>query len=471
MKCDTAIGRFLFAGGGITGCVARGGFRQLEGNNHNNPVEIDEQVIDLRVYVKILKKRRALIALVTLLAILTSAFLSFFVLPPVYEAGTLLLVTQATDKQQQVTGQQGDLNSIVNTISRIPVLTMNTYVGQAKSEAIMQRVIDKLGLAEKGYTTRSLAGQIKATAAKDSNLIEVTVSNTDPSLAADIANTLSREFLELISEKNQEQMERSVKFMQEQKSSTEKELDQAVEELKKFDSEPRGVAILQQEMAAKSQDLNKYQSELTRAEVELQQIAAAKMSLEEGLANTSKTIRVQKYDQTQGRVVSSEEINPAYTSLVEKLNEKVAAQAEKEAQVTGTRGVLAVMNQQIDQLQAELTDKKTKQDRLQAEVQRLESTRKLLADKTAQTQIARSIDLGSTSVVVFSPAMAPAEPVKPKKKLNIAIAFVLGLMASVSLAFLLEFLDNTIKNPEDVAQHLELPVLGMIPLADVRSSE
>ncbi|MDF9406780.1 hypothetical protein L7E55_00145 [Pelotomaculum isophthalicicum JI] len=129
------------------------------------------------------------------------------------------------------------------------------------------------------------------------------------------------------------------------------------------------------------------------------------------------------------------------------------------------------MNQQIDQLQAELTDKKTKQDRLQAEVQRLESTRKLLADKTAQTQIARSIDLGSTSVVVFSPAMAPAEPVKPKKKLNIAIAFVLGLMASVSLAFLLEFLDNTIKNPEDVAQHLELPVLGMIPLADVRSSE
>lgn len=437
-------------------------------SNQNNIPETDEQVIDLRVYLKVLKKRRALIALVTLLALLTSGILSFFVLPPVYEAKTLLLVTQATDKQQMVS-QQNDLNSIVNTISRIPVLTMNTYVGQVKSEALMQRVIEKLKLAERNYTTRSLAQQIKATAAKDSNLIEVTVSNTDPGLAADIANTLSREFLELISEKNQEQMERSVKFIQDQKGVTEKELEKAVEELKKFDSEPRGVTYLQQELAAKSQDLNKFQSELTRAEIELQQLAAAKARLEESLAATPKTISVQKYEQFQGKVVSSEEINPAYTSLAEKLNDRNAALAEKEAQVAGTRGVMTSLKEQIDQLQAELTDKKTKQDRLLADVKRLDDTRKLLADKTTQTQIARSIDLGSTSLVVVSPAMAPAEPVKPKKKLNMAVALVLGLMAAVALAFVLEFLDNTIKTPEDVAQHLELPVLGMIPLADIRA--
>ncbi len=437
-------------------------------SNHNNVTEIDEQVIDLRVYLKILKKRRVLIALITLLAVLTSGILSFFVLPPVYEAKTLLLVTQATDKQQMIS-QRDDLDSIVNTISRIPVLTMNTYVGQAKSEALLQRVIDKLDLAERDYTTRNLAQQINATAAKDSNLIEVTVNNTDPALAADIANTLSQEFLELISEKNQEQMERSVKFIQDQMGVTEKELTKATEELKKFDSQPRGVTYLQQELTAKSQDLNEFQSELTRAEVELQQLAAAKGRLEESLTTTPKTISVQKYDQLQGKVVSSEEINPAYTSLAEKLNDKKAALAEKEAQVTGTRGVMISLKEQIDQLQAELTDKKTKQDRLQAEVKRLDDTRILLADKSTQTQIARSIDLGSTSMVVVSPAMAPVEPVKPRKMLNMAVAFVLGLMASVALAFVLELLDNTIKTPEDVAQHLDLPVLGMIPLAEARA--
>lgn len=438
-------------------------------NTQNNHAETDEQVIDLREYLKILKKRRVLIALLTLLAVFTSGILSFFVLPPVYEAKTLLLVTQTTDKQQTA-GQQNDLNSIVNAMSRIPVMTMNTYVGQAKSEALMLRVIDKLRLSERGYTSRSLAEQIEATAAKDSSLIEVTVENTDARLAADIANTLSQEFLELISEKNQEQMERSVKFMQDQTGVTEKELDKAVEELKKFDSEPRGVTYLQQELAAKSQDLNKFQSELTRAEVELQQLTAAKARLEESLAATPITISIQKYDQTQGKVVASEEINPAYTTLVEELNVRTAAQAEKEAQISGSRSVLTALNQQIDKLQAELTGKKADQDRLQSEVTRLEDTRKLLADKTAQTQIARSIDLGSTSVVVISQAMASAEPVKPKKKLNIALAFVLGLMASVALAFLLEFLDNTVKTPEDIAQHLDLPVLGMIPLADQRAN-
>ncbi|MFA4886251.1 MAG: Wzz/FepE/Etk N-terminal domain-containing protein [Desulfotomaculaceae bacterium] len=431
-------------------------------NNQNGVMDTEEQVIDLRVYLKILRKRRMLITLVTVLSVITSGILSFFVLPPVYESKTLLLITQATDKQQTVSGQ-GDLNSLVNSMSRIPVMTMNTYVGELKSEAVMQRVKNKLQLSS------SPGSQIKATVAKDSNLVEVTVSNNDPQLAADIANTLSSEFLELISEKNQEQMERSVKFMQDQRGVTEKELEKATEELKSFDSQPRGVTFLQQELTAKSQDLNKYQSELTRAEVELQQLEAAKARLEESLITTPQVISVQKYDQTQGKVVASEEINPAYTSLVEKLNDKSAALAEKEAQVAGTRGVRMTLNVQIDQLQAELTGKKTMQDRLMSEAKRLDDTRKLLADKSTQTQIARSIDLGNTSVVVMSPAMASSSPVKPKKSMNMAIALILGLMASVALALVLEFLDNTIKTPEDVAQHLDLPVLGLIPRADSRS--
>ncbi|RJO61500.1 MAG: lipopolysaccharide biosynthesis protein [Dehalococcoidia bacterium] len=432
--------------------------------NKQTPEVTEEQVIDLRSYLKILHKRRLLIILVTLLFLLTGGILSFFVLPPGYEAGTLLLVTQAADKQQ-VVNQGNDTGSVVNTVSRIPVLTMNTYVGQIKSEALLQRVIDKLQLGERGYTARTLAGQIRAATAKDSNLIEVIVSGSDPNLAADVANTLSSEFLELISEKNREQMERSVKFMQDQQAITEKDLSKAVEELRKFNSEPRGIAYLEQEFTARSQDLNRYQTELGQGRVEMQQMLAAKASLEESLAATQKTITTQKYDQLQGKVVRSEEINPAYTALTEKLNEKKMALAEKEAQMAAAQEVAAGLKNQVDQIQAELASKRAGQERLQAEVKRLEGTRNLLADKTTQTQIARSIDLGNTSLVVVSPAMAPVEPVRPKKKLNMAMAFVLGLMASVMLAFVLEYLDNTIKTPEDVARHLELPVLGTIPAA------
>lgn len=57
----------------------------------------------------------------------------------------------------------------------------------------------------------------------------------------------------------------------------------------------------------------------------------------------------------------------------------------------------------------------------------------------------------------------PESPVSPNKKMNIAIAFLLGLMMSVGLAFLLEFLDNTFKSKDQLERELEIPVIGVIP--------
>ncbi|WP_226581149.1 YveK family protein [Halobacillus litoralis] len=53
-------------------------------------------------------------------------------------------------------------------------------------------------------------------------------------------------------------------------------------------------------------------------------------------------------------------------------------------------------------------------------------------------------------------------PVSPNTALNIAIALVVGLMMGVGLAFLLEYMDNSIKSEEDIDQTLGLPVLGVI---------
>ncbi|OVE67777.1 capsular biosynthesis protein [Clostridium diolis] len=67
------------------------------------------------------------------------------------------------------------------------------------------------------------------------------------------------------------------------------------------------------------------------------------------------------------------------------------------------------------------------------------------------------------NVKIVEPAELPENPASPNKKLNIAIAFLLGLMVSVGLAFLLEFLDNTFKSKEQLEQILGIPVIGAIP--------
>lgn len=71
------------------------------------------------------------------------------------------------------------------------------------------------------------------------------------------------------------------------------------------------------------------------------------------------------------------------------------------------------------------------------------------------------------NVRVIEEVELPENPVSPNKKMNIAIAFLLGLMVSVGLVFLLEYLDNTYKNREQLERELDIPVLGIIPDVDL----
>lgn len=67
------------------------------------------------------------------------------------------------------------------------------------------------------------------------------------------------------------------------------------------------------------------------------------------------------------------------------------------------------------------------------------------------------------NVQIMDSAPVPDRPVSPNKKLNVAIAFFLGIMVSLGIIFIIEYMDNTIKTQEDIEKHLELPVIGIIP--------
>ncbi len=72
-------------------------------------------------------------------------------------------------------------------------------------------------------------------------------------------------------------------------------------------------------------------------------------------------------------------------------------------------------------------------------------------------------DLQTANARIVDKAFTPETPVKPKKKLIVVLAALLGMMISCGIAFLLEMLNNTIRNTRDVEDKLNLPVLGVLP--------
>jgi len=67
------------------------------------------------------------------------------------------------------------------------------------------------------------------------------------------------------------------------------------------------------------------------------------------------------------------------------------------------------------------------------------------------------------NIRIIDPALTPRDPVKPKKKMNLAMGLLMGLFTGVGLAFLLEFMNKTIHNADDVEKYLEMELIGSIP--------
>jgi len=85
----------------------------------------------------------------------------------------------------------------------------------------------------------------------------------------------------------------------------------------------------------------------------------------------------------------------------------------------------------------------------------------MLLQKREETKIAEAEKVGNIRII--DPANAPTSPIKPSKALNLAIGLIFGLAMSITLVFLLELTDKSIKTIEDVEQLADVSVVGIIP--------
>ena len=89
---------------------------------------------------------------------------------------------------------------------------------------------------------------------------------------------------------------------------------------------------------------------------------------------------------------------------------------------------------------------------------------RLYLKKFEESRISNAMDAEKiANVSVLERAIPPLKPVSPKVRLNLALGVFLGMFGGLFLAFFMEYLDDSLDRPEDVEQHLKLPVLVSIP--------
>lgn len=442
--------------------------------------------LDLRELFLVLKKRYKLILVGTFIALAAGIAFNSFLIQPVYQTKAVVSATQATRAMpSSVPAKVVGLEDLMDSLASVPQLTINTYVNQLQSDAVMSRVIEKLKLDQQGYSPSTLAGLVSVKPVEDTSLIDVRVVHSNPYTAQRIANTVTQEFLNFMNESVDQQMGKSIELLRNQSETAAKELKMAEANLQKLQVDESNVVVLEQAISSTVKNLAEAQSGLLQAKTAHQGILAGIAQARSQLRAIPPTIKVlskTSASETTLNVIQAEpakdsiagtpgpasheieETNPAYRDFQAKINQKMIDAAQKGAEAASLGQRVAQLETELKNLQVEMAGKKDAVELARKEVNRWAQTDSLIKAKINEVQVAKSLRLGESNLSIVSPASVPTYPIRAPKQQNVIVAAVIGLMASIALAFLLHYMDGTLRTPQEVEDCLGLAVLAQVPV-------
>ncbi|MFW6308943.1 MAG: GumC family protein, partial [bacterium] len=145
-------------------------------------------------------------------------------------------------------------------------------------------------------------------------------------------------------------------------------------------------------------------------------------------------------------------------------NQLLAERTSLEAEIEGRKNEINILNQKISEYDEELgrlSDKGFQMARLERDVEITRNTYTMLSEELERSKI--SVEREMSDVRIIDEAQLPEAPISPRTLLNVFIACFLGIFAGTGLIFMLEYLDNTVKEKDELEHLTELPVLGVIP--------
>lgn len=383
--------------------------------------------ISLRELIEILIKRKRMIAIITVVAVLVATIFSFVILKPTYEASMILIASNATENIQN-NGNISDVEDMLNTMSKYPTMNMETYRQQITTPEVMDKTIKDLGLEEE-YSISSLSNDITLETIKDTQLIKIKMVDTDPEKAALIVNKLGKNFIDFVSENVKARSTTTSAHLSAQMEIEKQYYDEALLEQKEVLSQPRGASEVGLELNAKLDQITRYKTQINdlaiRKDGLISAIATAEKEPKKGsgiIINRSLGDNIVIDDSEKTLKIELADVNGSIDSTTEKIAE---------------------LQNNIEKLQIEFQEKIHKESIMNQKVNLAQKTYEAFVKKYEELRVKESSKIGEASITVISKAYPSTTPVGPRKALNLAISLVLGLMIGVFAAFFTEYWQST----------------------------
>ena len=380
-----------------------------------------------------------------------------------------------------------------------------TQIGLLQSKSLASRVAQDLNLASnpafvsptgsREARMNAAAGRVRAgfTAkpVPDSRLIQLAFSSASPTLSAQIANSYADNFISAGLQRRLESTQFARQFLEKQIQKTRTELEQAERQLVAY-AQAQGIISTAGGDDSKGSDINSLQGQsLLSLNQALADAQTKRIAAEEAFRNESRvgntadvnlstaplrTERAQLESQYQEKLASYKPEYPDMQRLRARID-SLDVQIKREAgTVAGGRSntLLAqfrasaaaeqVLQGKVNQLKGQvlnLRERSIQYNILQRNVDTTRAMYETLLDRYKQIGVAGGV--GANNVSIVDHAEPPGGPYKPNLMLNLLVGLALGLMGGLAAALVLEFLNDTIKTPDDVRDKLQLPSLGVIP--------
>lgn len=324
---------------------------------------------------------------------------------------------------------------------------------------------------------------------ENSWIVNINYESPSPELAALVPNALVKAYVEESLEMKMDSSRRTLEWMGKKAELERAKLEKAEQKLQNYMG-TSDILTVDNRVAVVPEKLSEISSQLVRAEARRKELEALHLKVRKvsGNMNAAETISAIASDPTlqalRAQIVEAEksimdlsgkfgskhpvmikaagdldvlkrkrsyEISRIMESIKNEYELAASVEAGLRGQMDKTRSEAMVMNEKFIQYGA-----------LKREV----DTNRLMFDalllKMKEQSITEENQAADTWIV--EEAKVPLEPSKPWKSVNLLLGSILGLFGGIGLAYFIEYLDNTIKNPEEAEAGLQTPVLGFVPL-------